>query len=117
MTQEKLEEQLGEICHPGRSGLLLFLGLLICLPLFYWWGLGIRVHPVRKVEIDEREELVSIQKRSHDLNLEQVISIRKEEGEWEEFDSKHLGQLPPGKIELKLEAQNLWSLLRSELFP
>jgi hypothetical protein len=117
MTHEKLEEQLGQICHPGRSGRLLFLGLLICLPLFYWWGLGVRVHPVRTLEINERGDLVSIKERGRGLNFNQVQAIRNEQGKWEEFDPKSLEQLPPGEVELKWEAQNLWALIRSELFP
>jgi|SaaInlStandDraft_1057018.scaffolds.fasta_scaffold02784_2 hypothetical protein len=117
MTQEKLDEQLGQICHPGRSGRLLFLGLLICLPLFYWWGLGLRVHRVRMLEIDERGELVSLKERGRALNLKQVEAIRNKEGEWEAFDPKRLERLPAGEIELKWEAENIWSLIRSELFP
>jgi|SaaInlStandDraft_1057018.scaffolds.fasta_scaffold02784_5 hypothetical protein len=40
MTHEKLEEEIGQICHPGRSGLLLILGLLVCLPYVIVGGLG-----------------------------------------------------------------------------
>ena len=105
-----------DICRPQSSGWLLLIGLIICLPLFYYWGNHIQIEPVRVLHLGEDGVLKVNKKFSWSLNPKEAKSIELDEEGWVELKDELLKGLAPGDYKIKWKEKNLWALIKLELF-